>query len=88
MAQLKLTPLSWPMQWIYFRLLKLQHSALTKPIASQYGVRSCFNRVYHFTYMNSFALRKQPPLMLITQRKTQHYPCSAILYFRVTIATF
>jgi len=25
--------------------------------------------------------------MLITQRKIQHYPYSAILYFRVTIAT-
>jgi len=25
--------------------------------------------------------------MLITQRNIQHYPCSAILYFRVTMAT-
>jgi hypothetical protein len=58
MAQLKLAPKSWPMQWIHFHLLKLQHSALTKPIANEYGVRSYFSRVYHFTYMNSFALGK------------------------------
>jgi len=48
------------MQWIHFHLLKLQYSELTKPTASQYGVRSCLGRVYHFTYMNSFTLGKQP----------------------------
>jgi hypothetical protein len=60
MAQLKLVPKSWPMQWIHFHLLKLQHSELNKPIASQYGVRSSFSLVYHFTCMNSFTLGKQP----------------------------